>query len=98
MENNASGFALGFCGGISRKEDYKEQLKEYERRKANADKVEAALMKACGVIAERMERDAENMSNTEISHAIGTLAGIATILSALGLYTAKPICYGSDLE
>lgn len=98
MENNASGFALGFYGGAHRKEEHEEQMKEYERRKANADKVESALMKACGVIAERMERDAENMSNTEISHSIGSLAGIATILSALGLYAAKPICYGSDFE
>lgn len=93
MENNETGFALGLFGGTHNKEEHEEAVREYERRKANADKIEAALMTACVVIAGRLEKDAANMNETQLSHAIGSLAGIATTISALNLYAVKPISY-----
>lgn len=93
MEKENTGFALGLLGGTHNKEEHEEAMREYERRKANADKIEAALMTACVVIAGRLEKDAANMNETQLSHAIGSLAGIATTISALSLYAVKPISY-----
>ena len=93
MGNENTGFALGCFGGIHNKEEHEEMMREYEVRKANADKIEAALMAAGGEIAERLEKGAKEMSGTELAHAITSLAGIATTVGALRLYAAKPIEY-----
>ena len=47
MENDETGFAMDLFGGTYDKEDQEEKMREYERRKANADKIESALMTAC---------------------------------------------------
>ena len=93
MENGNTGFALGCFGGIHSKEEHEKAIREYEVRKANADKIEAALMAACTEIAGRLEHGVKGMGNTEIAQAVGTLAGIATVLGALNLYAIKPIEY-----
>lgn len=98
MEKENTGFALGLLGGTHNKEEHEEAMREYERRKANADKIEAALMVACTEIAGRLEHGAKVMGNTEIAQAIGTLAGMATVLGALSLYAAKPISYDFGCE
>ena len=93
MGNGNAGFALGRFGGIHNKEEHEKAMREYEARKANTDKIEAALMAAGGEIAERLEKDAKEMSGTELAHAITSLAGIATTVGALRMYAAKPIEY-----
>ena len=93
MENGNTGFALGCLGGIHNREEHEELMREYEVRKANADKIEAAMMAAGREIAERLEAGAKEMSSTELAHAITSLAGIATTMGALRLYAAKPIEY-----
>lgn len=94
MEN--SGFALGLLGGKRSEEEEKQMMEEYHRRKKNADKIENALMAACGEIAYRLEKNAQGMSTEELSRSIGALAGIATTMGALTLYAAKP--YTSSCE
>ena len=90
MENANGSFALSMIGGTHSKEEHEAAMREYEHRKANADKIEAALMTACIEVADRLEQNAKNMSITEISHAIGTLAGVSTTLGGLLLYSSKP--------
>lgn len=96
MENANGSFALSMIGGTHSKEEHEAAMREYEHRKANADKIEAALMTACTVVADRLEQNAQSMSNTEIAQAIGTLAGISTTLGALLLYSTKPYSYSCD--
>ena len=93
MEKEDAGFALLGLGIHNSKKVHEEAMREYERRKANADKIEAALMVACTESAGRLEKDAANMNETQLSHAIGSLAGIATTISALSLYAVKPISF-----
>lgn len=94
MENNETGFALGLLGGTHDKEDQGEKMREYERRKANADKIESALMTACLEVSGRLERDVKSMTNKEISDAIGVLLGLSTALGTLSMYAVKPYISG----
>lgn len=94
MENNESGFALGFFGGTQSAEEKEAQMKEYEHRKANADKIEAALMTACLELSGRLERNAKDMTNREIADAIGALLGLSTALGSLSMYAVKPYIPG----
>lgn len=94
MENNESGFALGFFDGGHSKEEDEALMKEYERKKANADKIEAALMTACMEVSGRLERDAKDMTNREIADAIGALLGLSTALGSLSMYAVKPYISG----
>ena len=94
MENNETGFALGLLGRTHNKEDQEEAMREYERRKANADKIEAAMMTACLEVSGRLERDVKSMTNKEIADAIGVLLGLSTALGALSMYAVKPYIPG----
>lgn len=94
MENNETGFALGMLGGTHNEEEHEEAMREYERRKANADKIEAAVMAACTEISGRMEANLKDMSNKEIAEAASCLVGLATLMGALSIYAAKPYTGG----
>lgn len=94
MEKENGGFALGLIGGTHTKEEHEEQMREYERRKANADKIEAALMTACMEVAVRLENGAKTMTNKEISDAIATLLGLSSSLGMLDMYAKKPHIFG----
>ena len=93
MEKENTGFALGLLGGTHDKEDREEMMRDYERRKANADKIEAEIMTACAEIAGRLERDAANMSNKEIAEVTSCMLGLSTVVGALGMYAMKPYSY-----
>ena len=94
MEKENTGFALGNFVGHNNKEEYEASMREYERRKANADKIEAGLMAACVEVAARIEKDAKNMTNKELAEAIGTMLGLSTGLGMLGMYAVKPYSFG----
>ena len=94
MEKENTGFALGLLGGTHNKEDQEEKMREYERRKANADKIESALMTACLEVSGRLERDVKSMTNKEIADAIGVLLGLSTALGTLNMYAVKPYISG----
>lgn len=94
MANEESGFALGLLGSKRSEEEERQMMEKYEERKKKADKIENALMAACGEIAYRLEKNVQGMSTEDLSRSISALAGIATTMGALTLYAAKPYTGG----
>ena len=89
MENGNTGLALGFIGGIRDAQEREEMMRKFEKRKANAGRIEAAMMAACTELADRLEKGAKDMSDTELAHTVTALAGIATTMGAMKLYASN---------
>ena len=82
MEN----VGFGLLGGMHDPEKDEEIKEQMRKRREKAERIERALVLMGDEIANRLERDAANMTNKELINYAGAIAGMATTLGALALY------------
>ena len=88
MENIGLGLAggIGTIGGFCDPKKEAEIMEQQKKRHEKAEHIEKALMLMCDEIADRLEKDAKNMSHKELADHASMIAGIAATLGALAMY------------